>query len=144
VERLGAWGQRWFRSTFGNNQLDLGLLLWDMHRNVSPDAFPPDRISLQFDFSDQPKAKRVWWLVCTAGEVDICPIDPGLEVGLYGATDLRTLTRVWMADLPVRAAISSGGIELNGARDIRQRFERWLAGIQASRPPTRDVTSAGR
>jgi DNA-binding HxlR family transcriptional regulator len=144
VERLGAWGQRWYPSTFHNDQLDLGLLLWDMHRSVPPDAFPPGRVSLQFDFSDQPKAKRTWWLVCEAAEVDICPTDPGFEVGLYIATDLRTLTRVWIANLPVRAAIGSGGIELSGSRDVRQRFERWLAGIQASRPPTGSVANAAR
>src|SRR5262249_21162646 len=124
--------------------LDLGLLLWDMHRNVAPDAFPPGRISLQFDFSDQPKAKRTWWLVCEAGDVNICPTDPGFEVNLYIVTDLRTLTRVWIADIPVKAAIASGGVELSGTRDIRQHFERWLAGIQDSRPPTGDIAKTGR
>src|SRR5262249_30649150 len=88
--------------------------------------------------------KRIWWLVCEAGDVDICPTDPGLEVSLYVVTDLRTLTRVWMANLPVRTAITAGGIELNGPRDIRQRFERWLAGVQASRPPGRDAGGAVR
>ena len=144
VERLGAWGQRWFRTTFDRDQLDLGLLLWDMHRNVAPDDFPAGRISLQFDFSDQPKAKRTWWLVCEAGDVDICPTDPGFEVSLYALTDLQTLTRVWMADIPARAAIGSGAIELSGSREIRRRFERWLAGIQATRRPTRDDAPAAR
>jgi hypothetical protein len=131
-------------STFHDDQLDLGLLLWDMHRSVPPDAFPPGRISLQFDFSDQPKAKRTLWLVCEAGDVDICPKDPGFEVSLYVVTDLRTLTRVWMADIPVRTAITSGGIELSGSREIRQRFERWLAGIQDSRPPAGDIANAAQ
>jgi hypothetical protein len=59
-------------------------------------------------------------------------------------TDLRTLTRVWMADIPVRTAIGSGGIELSGSREIRQRFERWLAGIQDTRPPTEDIAKTRR
>jgi DNA-binding HxlR family transcriptional regulator len=144
VEHLGAWAQRWFRSTFHDDQLDLGLLLWDLRRNVPPDALLPGRISLQFDFNGQPKAKRTWWLVCEGGDVDICPTDPGFEVSLYVVTDLRTLTRVWMGDIPVRTAIASGAIELSGSREIRRRFERWLAGIQDSRPPTRDIAKTGR
>jgi len=56
-------------------------------------------------------------------------------------TDLRTMCRVWLGDLPVRSAINSGQIELNGPRELRQRFERWLglsgfAGIKDGRRAT--------
>ena len=147
VACLGEWGQRWFRSKFGPDELDVRTLVWDMRRTVKPDAFPPGRISVQFDFSDLPASKRTWWLVCDQGEVGICPTDPGFEVSLFVATDLRTMTRVWMGDIPVRIAIGSGGIELEGSRDFRQRFERWLglsgfAGIQDARRPARDVAKA--
>ena len=54
VARLGEWGQRWFRSKFGHDELDVRTLVWDMRRTVKPDAFPPGRISVQFDFSDLP------------------------------------------------------------------------------------------
>jgi hypothetical protein len=45
-----------------------------------------------------------------------------------------------MGDISVRIAIGSGGIELEGSRDFRQRFERWLglsgfAGIPDARRP---------
>jgi hypothetical protein len=54
-----------------------------------------------------------------------------------------------MGDIPVRIAIGSGGIELEGSRDFRQRFERWLglsgfAGIQDARRPARDAAKAAR
>jgi len=140
VACLGEWGQRWFRSTFSGEELDVTLLVWDMRRTVKPDAFPPGRISVQFDFSDLPASKRSWWLVCDQGEVAICPTDPGFDVSLFVATDLRTMTRVWMGDISVRIAIGSGGIEREGSRDFRQRFERWLglsgfAGIPDARRP---------
>jgi hypothetical protein len=41
-------------------------------------------------------------------------------------TDLKTLTQVWMGDLPVRSAIADGTISLDGSRTLRQCFERWL------------------
>jgi DNA-binding HxlR family transcriptional regulator len=149
VARLGEWGQRWFRSKFGDDELDVRTLVWDMRRTVKPDAFPPGRVSVQFDFSDLPLSKRTWWLLCDQGEVGICPTDPGFEVNLFVATDLRTMTRVWMGDIPVRIALASSGIELEGSRDFRQRFERWLglsgfAGIQDARRPARDAAKTAR
>ena len=126
VRQLGEWGQRWFRPKFDRNELDVGVLMWDMRRSIKADAFPAGRISVQFDFSDLPASKRTWWLVSNGEEVDLCPSDPGFEVGLYVVTDLRTMTRVFMGDLPLKTAIGSGQIELDGSRELRQQFERWL------------------
>lgn len=138
VELLGKWGQRWYRSKFGRNELDVGVLMWGMQRRVRADAFPPGRTVIQFEFSDQPASKRTWWLLCDDREIDICPTDPGFEVGLYVSTDLRTMSRVWMGDLAVEVAVRSGAINLSGRRDLRRGFEQWLglsrfAGIQDSR-----------
>jgi DNA-binding HxlR family transcriptional regulator len=142
VRQLGEWGQRWFRAKFGRDELDVTLLMWDMRRCVKADAFPAGRISVQFRFSDVPAAKRTWWLVSDGEEIDLCPTDPGFEVGLYVATDLRTMTRVWMGDLPVKTAVALGEIELDGPKELRQRFEGWLglsgfAGIKRANRQTR-------
>ena len=147
IQKLGEWGHRWFRPKFGRDELDVTLLMWDMRRCVKPSAFPSGRFSVQFDFFDQPVSKRNWWLVSDGKEVDLCLTDPGFEVGLYVATDLRTMTRVWMGDLSVNTAVGSGAIELDGSRDLRQRFERWLglsgfAEIRDARRPIR--AAAGR
>ena len=126
VRQLGEWGQRWFRPKFTRHDLDVGLLMWDMRRSIKPQAFPQGRVSVQFDFSDLPASKRTWWLVNNGGEVDLCPNDPGFEVGLYVVSDLRTMTRVFMGDLALKAAVGSGQIELDGSRALRQQFEHWL------------------
>ena len=42
VERLGAWGMRWI-GQIGEHDLDLKLLLWDLHRHVDPALVPPGR-----------------------------------------------------------------------------------------------------
>jgi len=126
VRQLGEWGQRWFRSRYVRDELDVTLLMWDMRRCIKVDAFPAGRTCVQFDFSDLPASKRTWWLVSDGEEVDLCPADPGFEVGLYVATDLRTMTRVFMGDLALKSAIASSQIELDGPRELRQRFERWL------------------
>ena len=126
VKALGEWGQRWYRTRHRKEDLDVTVLMWDMRRSVRPDAFPGGRISVEFDFPDLPVSKRHWWLVSDDGEIDLCPTDPGFDVSLYVTTDLRTMTQVWMGDLSLRAAIASSHMELDGRRDLRQHFERWL------------------
>jgi DNA-binding HxlR family transcriptional regulator len=126
VRQLGEWGQRWFRPKFDRDDLDVNVLMWDMRRSIKADAFPSGRVSVQFDFSDLPASKRRWWLVSDGEEVDLCPTDPGFEVGLYVATDLRSMTRIFMGDLSMKAAVGAGQIELDGSRELRQHFERWL------------------
>src|SRR6516164_2390735 len=44
IRQLGEWGQRWFRSKFGREELDVTLLMWDMRRCIKADEFPPGRI----------------------------------------------------------------------------------------------------
>lgn len=118
--------------------------MWDMRRCAKPSVFSSGRFSVQFDFFDQPASKRNWWLVSDGEEVDLCPTDPGFEVGLYVTTDLRTMTRVWMGDFPVKTAVDSGAIELDGSRDLRQRFERWLglSGFAEIRDARRPIGAA--
>jgi DNA-binding HxlR family transcriptional regulator len=147
VQHLGEWGQRWFRSKLGPDELDVTLLVWDMRRNIKPGAFPPRRISVQFRFSGLPASKRNWWLVSNTDEVDLCATDPGFEVGLYVTTDLRTMALVWTGELPVQTAIASGRIRLDGSRELTTRFEKWLglsgfAAIEDGRRMARRATKS--
>jgi DNA-binding HxlR family transcriptional regulator len=138
VHLLGEWGHRWFRSSFEPDELDAGVLAWEMRRAVRLDVFPPGRVNVQLDFPDQPAAKRHWWLVSDGGSVDLCPINPGFEVDLLVTADLKTLARVWMGDLSAKGAVAAGKIELEGAHEFRRCFEQWLslscyAGVKSAR-----------
>jgi DNA-binding HxlR family transcriptional regulator len=124
---LGEWGQRWARSDFSSGDLDAGVLMWDVHRSVKTSEFPPGRTVVQFEFKDLRRPERHFWLINTSEGVDICLINPGFEIDLHVATDLRTLTRVWCGDLPLRKTIATGAIDLSGPRDLRQKFERWFS-----------------
>jgi DNA-binding HxlR family transcriptional regulator len=126
VKLLGEWGQRWYRTTYGKDELDVRVLMWDLRRAVKPDAFPPGRTSVQFEFRDVPASQRRWWLASDGTEVDLCPVDPGYEVNLFVRTDLKTLTQVVLGDLALKNALATGKIELDGTRVFRQCFERWL------------------
>ena len=132
IDLLGAWGQRWVRSQLVDDELDVNLLMWDVSLRIEPRQFGPGRTVIGFEYTDRPRLKKSdwwtdrWWLVMTDGDSDLCLRDPGFDVDLYILTDLRTMTKVWMADIPVRDALRSGAIKLHGSRPLADSFERWL------------------
>ena len=139
IRTMGEWGARWVRSRLGPDELDVGLLMWDMHRGVRPANFSRPRVTVAFEYADVPRNKRHWWLVCEGNEADLCMTDPGFEVDLFIATDLRTMTAVWMGDVSLDAAMASGALEVHGPRELRRRLKDWLglsafAPIQSRRP----------
>jgi len=55
IMQLGEWGARWVRSRLGAEDLDVALLMWDMHRNVRPEQFPARRVVVA---SSSPTCRR--------------------------------------------------------------------------------------
>jgi len=46
------------------NELRNGIpLMWDMRRNVDPDAVLDRRCVIQFRYPELPESKQKWWLV---------------------------------------------------------------------------------
>jgi DNA-binding HxlR family transcriptional regulator len=126
IRLFGEWGQRWYRSNFGLEDLDAGRLMWALRSTVRPEHFPRGRTTVQFDYADMPSNKRRWWIISEPSEVDICPIDPGFEPDLYVETTVRTMARVIMGDLSYRDAMASGAIELDGRTELRRNFDKWI------------------
>ncbi|HCU48590.1 MAG TPA: transcriptional regulator [Micromonosporaceae bacterium] len=125
VMALGAWGVRWI-GELGDHDLDPKLLLWDMHRNVDHTAVPHGRTVVQFTFQAVPPHMRDWWLVITAGDVDVCDSDPGHEVAVVVTASLRCMIRVWMGDLTWADAMRAGELEITGPKALRRAVPSWF------------------
>jgi hypothetical protein len=124
---MGEWGARWVRSRLTADDLDVGVLMWDMRRSVRPENFPARRrIVVAFEFTDVPRNRRQWWLVSDESGVDLCTTDPGHEVDLFILTDLRTMTAVWTGDVTLERAAGSGALDVHGPADLRRRLGAWL------------------
>jgi len=118
--------ERWLHGRLRAEELDPGLLTWDVHRRLHIDRFPERRTVLRFEFADARAKQRFYWLVIDAGEVDICVKDPGFEVDLYVVTDVRTLTEVRLGDLTPAKALREERIRLHGPRRLARQFRSWL------------------
>ena len=133
VEVMGAWGHRWVRSQLEKDDLDAGLLMWDMRRSVDPEQFPPRRVVVQFHFPDADDGSRYWWLVSCDGETDLCLQDPGHEVDILLQAPLAVMTAVWICEITLDQAIRKGEVKLVGPAKLREQLPHWLQASALSR-----------
>src|SRR3954465_2818508 len=127
VEAFGVWGQRRIEADLSLQHLDVQLLMWDMRRNLNTTPMPTRRSVVQFAYPELPASQRLWWLIVDpAHGVDLCSIDPGFDVDLYVAVDLRSMTAIWMGLDTVRAAVASRRMMLTGNRQFAAAMQSWL------------------
>ncbi len=124
VAQMGTWGERWLRRPIFEKEPDTGLLMWWMRGTVKTDALPAGRTVVHFHFRRAPEKLRYFWLVLP--DADLCLSDPGFGVDVTVRSDAKTLTAVWMGDLGVGPALSSGAIELEGPSRLVRSFPNWF------------------
>jgi DNA-binding HxlR family transcriptional regulator len=128
IQGLAEWGQRW-TIRFHPHNLDAELLMWNVQRRLAIEQLPAERTLVRFDFDGLPVGYRrahVFWLILDAREVDLCLKDPGDEVDLYVAADLRSFAQVWLGDLGFGEAVRNGRVRLTGNRQLVRAFPTWL------------------
>ena len=126
VDLLGAWGHRWARTSLNKEDLDAGLLMWDMRRSVDPSVFPGHRVVVQFEYPDAPKGARDWWLISEKGEIDLCLEDPGYEIDVLIKSSLAAMTAVWTCQLQFKDAVKKGDIKALGDTKLTNKLQGWL------------------
>jgi len=125
VDALGEWGVRWIPE-LGDDDLDPHLLMWDIRRTISVDAWPRARTVVAFRLTGvAPKAAR-WWLTVSEGIADVCDFDPGYDVAATVDTSLLTLIQLWRGDLSWSRALLNGTMAIDGAADARRAVPGWL------------------
>ena len=129
LERLGAWGQRWGVTQFDPENIDLPLLMWNVRRRIELSKLPARRIVVRFDFRAFPARCRGFstcWLVLERAGTDVCLKDPGFDVDLVVTADATTFARVWTGHVTFAQAAQSGGVGVEGPRDLVRAFPGWL------------------
>ena len=135
VELMATWGSKWVRRRLSDDDLDAGLLMWDVRRTVDASRFPDRRVVVQFQFADAPAGKRVWWLVSHESVIDLCLEDPGFDVDVVVEAPLYVMTAIWMRDITFHVARRSFGLTITGKRDLCRSFPQWLGASVLSHPP---------
>ncbi len=137
IVALGVWGRTHVEGGIKDDQLDAGLLMWDMQRRVRPEAFPEGRTIVRFDFVDGEKGYRRFWIRLEDGEADLCLTHPGFDEDLVVSTDVRTLTEVWAGKRSFHQALRTKVIRAEGRRGLARRMPSWFElSVFASEDPS--------
>src|SRR5690606_13576935 len=134
VNALAVWGLRWV-GELGEDDFDPHLLMWDMKRKIPVEAWPRSRTVLQFHLDDVPAPVSRWWLVVSAGEVDVCDFDPGFDVTAEVRTGLRELVRVWRGDRSWDEVLRTGTLSVAGSREVRRALPSWIGQSELAATP---------
>jgi DNA-binding HxlR family transcriptional regulator len=126
VMALGHWGARWIGSRLRDDELDAGLLMWDMRRFARIEEFPPRPVIVHFSFRDARPGEANWWLVVEHGVADLCRDDPGRELTLVVDSTVRALTEVWSGDRTPREVLESHELRVDGPAQDAKNLWRWL------------------
>ena len=125
IEQVAIWGQRWARGQMSDDELDVELLMWGIHRRIQTDSLPDGETVLSFNFSDLDKYRK-WWLVISRQDVDLCTEDPGKDIDLYISSDLRTMVEVWQGDKDLKATLRDERIQVVGSNVLIRNIEDWI------------------
>jgi DNA-binding HxlR family transcriptional regulator len=136
IMALGHWGAQWIGTRLRKDELDAGLLMWDVRRSVRLEEFPPEPVVVHFRFRDARAGERRWWLVVENEAADLCRDDPGRDLTLVVDATVRGLTEVWAGDRTADEVMASGAMRIEGARRDAARLWRWL-GASAFAPTRR-------
>jgi DNA-binding HxlR family transcriptional regulator len=129
VNGLGAWGQRWVRGQFDPQNMDVGVLMWNVRRRIDVSRLPDQRIVVRIDFRAGPapyRGMRTWWLILERPEIDVCPKDPCFVVDVFVSAEAAALARIWMGQIEFGQAVRAGSVRLEGPRPLVQALPGWL------------------
>jgi DNA-binding HxlR family transcriptional regulator len=128
IDALGTWGQRWTVRVEPQN-LDAGLLMWNMRRRIDSAKLPARRAVVHLRFEGVPvtyRGARRFWLLLDRTGADLCLSDPGFEVDLDVVADLAAMARLWLGDTTFAAALGSKQIRVTGPAPLARQFPSWF------------------
>lgn len=132
---LALWGQRWARD-MEPDDLDPEFLAWSIHNRLDVSVMPEGRVAVEFEFSGVPAGLcSRFWILKQQDSVDVCIQHPGFEIDLRVSSDLRRFVEAWRGVRSLDAELASGRIRLDGPRELRRGFPRWLLLSAAAHVP---------
>jgi DNA-binding HxlR family transcriptional regulator len=122
---MSEWGMRWARSSIRDEELDVELLMGDIRRRIDTGKLPDGQTVLKFNYTDLEDFAE-WWVKINDRKIELCLEDPGYEVDVFFTTDLKTMTEVWMGDLPLKKAQADRRLKIVGSSVLLRNLTSWF------------------
>lgn len=117
---VGTWGMRWLE--IGPN-IDPGVALWALSKNVDPDHMPDRRVLIRFTFT---RPKFTAWALWNEGELEICLKHPGGDEDLLISAEPEWIGRWHLRRCTWQEAVGGRHIVIEGPRDLARAFPTWF------------------
>lgn len=125
IVSLGQWGMRWAKDNLVDEDYDVELLMLFLERSVDREMLPGPQTILQFEFKDL-KTMRLWWLVVSENNVEVCEKNPGYDVDVYFTSTVRVMSDVWLGHRTYRDAMRADDLTIVGDSALTRRVSKWL------------------
>lgn len=122
---LGEWGMRWAKDNLIDEDYDVELLMLYLERSIAKDMLPGPATVLRFEFTDL-RNLRLWWLIVSENNVDVCSKNPGKDVDVYFQSTVRAMTDIWLGHRSYREGLNSGDISIVGPLSLTETVSKWL------------------
>jgi DNA-binding HxlR family transcriptional regulator len=122
-DALGRWGTRWLEAASWH--LDPYIVLWSFTQGAQAERLPPGHVTVRFEFVDQPRKDRYFWLVLDRGDIELCVSDPGFEPDLLVSAETEPFVRWFMGQLSWSAILRARRVSVEGRRALARGFPSW-------------------
>jgi hypothetical protein len=109
-----VWGARWLELAPEN--LDAGVVLWSLCRQVDPADLRGHRLVIRFDIADD--ARRRFRVVLSPSESEVCVKPPGFDEDLVVATTSEWLAKWHMGRVSLGTAMHEGLMAVSGPSSL--------------------------
>jgi len=125
VRHLATWGLRWAERNIKDSEIDIGALMWDVHKSLRTHELPDGETVFSIALSGVENFAK-WWIVANGRQVDLCSDNPGKDVDVYMNCSIETLVGIWQGQKSVREAMASDELMLDGPPDLLRTAENWM------------------
>jgi DNA-binding HxlR family transcriptional regulator len=124
---LGFWARRWAHRQPQDHELDPVLLLWDMQRRLDKNHVPEELVVVRFDFADDKRGFRHYWLKIENRRGEVCINHPGHPETLIVQSSTRTMVEIWMGHTEFGTAIADRRVTIEGPPAHARSFPSWFS-----------------
>ena len=124
ISSMGKWGERWLDVTPQHADPVYFLNSW-VNSYLNHDALPDTRVTVRFEFTDQPAKFSPMWVIFDPEHSEVCRTHPGYDEDLLVTADSVTLAEWHLGRTEWYDAIHSGRITVTGIPKLAKALPGW-------------------
>jgi DNA-binding HxlR family transcriptional regulator len=124
ISAMGTWGERWLDVTPQQADPVYFLNSW-VNTYLNRDALPDQRVTVRFQFTDQPTNFNPMWVIFDQDHSEVCRTNPGYDEDLLITAESVALAEWHLGRTEWNDAIHSGRITVTGIPKLAKALPKW-------------------